>query len=266
MPEGDAVRRSAARLDRALAGQTLVSADLRVPRFATVDLTGGLVLGTHVHGKHLFTRIRGELHLTLHTHLRMDGRWLTGPAGMRAGPVWQIRVLLANRTSQAVGLRLGIVEVLPTEREHRITDRLGPDILGEMFDASTTAARIREQADRPLVETLLDQSVASGLGTIWAAETAFAARANPWTACAETDLAEALEQTRTRMRRAVAAQGRADDPAYRVYGRTGQPCRACGHLIRTGRVGVPPTDRVTYWCPSCQPQSRRPGASELSIG
>ena len=55
MPEGDAVRRTARRLDAALAGGTLVRAELRVPRFATVDLRGMQVLGTHVVGKHMLT-------------------------------------------------------------------------------------------------------------------------------------------------------------------------------------------------------------------
>ena len=43
MPEGDTVRRTATALDRALAGKTLTRCDIRVPSFATVDLTGGTV-------------------------------------------------------------------------------------------------------------------------------------------------------------------------------------------------------------------------------
>jgi endonuclease VIII len=34
-----------------------------------------------------------------------------------------------------------------------------------------------------------------------------------------------------------------------VYGREGQPCRRCGTRIRKAELG----ERVTYWCPSCQP-------------
>jgi endonuclease-8 len=39
----------------------------------------------------------------------------------------------------------------------------------------------------------------------------------------------------------------------RVFERTGQPCRSCGTPIRSGRVGVAPMARPTYWCPGCQP-------------
>ena len=76
MPEGDAVVRTARRLDRALAGHVLTATDFRVPQHATADLSGGLVLGTHTRGKHLFTRVdRGEDQFSLHTHLKMEGSW-----------------------------------------------------------------------------------------------------------------------------------------------------------------------------------------------
>ena len=57
MPEGDAVRRTADRLDRALAGQTLQQSDFRVPQLATTDLAGARVGHTATHGKHLLTRV-----------------------------------------------------------------------------------------------------------------------------------------------------------------------------------------------------------------
>jgi endonuclease-8 len=257
VPEGDAVRRTAARLDTALAGQRLHRGELRVPRFATVDLAGMTVTGTEVAGKHLLTRlIGGPRPLTLHTHLRMDGRWATGAAGPRpvAGPHHQIRAWLVAAERQAVGLRLGIVEVLATAAEDRITGRLGPDVLGPAFDPAAAAEQVRVQGHRPLAEALLDQQVISGLGTIWTAETAFHAGVSPWTAAADaSELPEALTCTRGAMQAGVAARGRRDRPQPWVYGRTGQPCRRCGTAIRAGRVGRPPTDRVTYWCPGCQP-------------
>lgn len=257
MPEGDAVRRTAARLDKALAGQVLERAELRVPRFATVRLAGQTVAGTEVVGKHLLTRlVGGPRPLTLHTHLRMDGSWATGSAGPRpiAGPQHQIRAWLVGQTGQAVGLLLGIVEVLPTAGEDRIVGRLGPDILAPDFDADAAAARLRDLGERPLAEALLDQQAISGLGTIWTAETAFAARVSPWTRCADVAaLSAALVATRSQMQASVVALGRRDRPQMWVYGRQRYPCRRCGGPIRVGRIGKPPTDRVTYWCPGCQP-------------
>src|SRR5690349_20820303 len=56
MPEGDTVWQAAKRLHTALAGNVLVLSDLRVPRYATADLTGRRVLDVTPRGKHLLTR------------------------------------------------------------------------------------------------------------------------------------------------------------------------------------------------------------------
>jgi len=72
VPEGDSVYVLARRLD-VLNGRTLTRGELRVPPHATADLAGRAVLAQVTHGKHLLTRLGGEL--TLHTHLRMDGSW-----------------------------------------------------------------------------------------------------------------------------------------------------------------------------------------------
>jgi endonuclease-8 len=239
MPEGDAVRRTALRLDAALAGRVLTASDVRVPRFATLDLRGQQVVGTHAVGKHLLTRT--DAGLTIHSHRRMEGRWVTGPADLRAGPRHQIRVELRTADSAAIGLRLAMVEVARTSDEKRWVGHLGPDILAEDFDPALPLP-----TDRPAVEMLLDQRVIAGLGTMWACETAFAARVSPY-ACAG-DLAAALARTRQQMLAGVHGAR----PRMQVFERTGQPCRVCGTTIREGRVGRPPKDRVTYWCPACQ--------------
>lgn len=258
MPEGDAVRRTARRLDAALAGQTLVRADLRVPRFATVDLRGMTVLGTAVRGKHLLTRLQGatggeSLSWTLHHHLRLDGRWRTGPLGPSGAPQHQIRVWLSTPTTQAIGVRVHMVEVRPTSREHAWVGHLGPDVMAEGFDVGEAAARL-STADRPLVEALLDQRIVCGLGTMWAAELASTAAADPWRpSSAVAGLDDALAAIRLRMLRALDTPAGVSRRELRVFERTGQPCRACGTPIRKGRVGTAPLERPTYWCPACQP-------------
>ena len=242
MPEGDAVRRTALALDRALAGRELTACDVRVPRFATVDLVGQTITGTTAVGKHLLTRT--DAGITLHSHRRMDGKWVTGPADLRTGPGHQIRVVLRTAESSAIGLRLAMVEIARTELEHRWVGHLGPDILGPDFDP-----QLPLPPGRPLVETLLDQRVVAGLGTMWAAEVAFAAGVWPYAPVGAVDLAPALATIRRQMLDSV--QGRR--PRMAVFERTGLPCRACGTRIRAGRVGRAPQDRVTYWCPQCQP-------------
>lgn len=241
MPEGDAVRRSAQELNATLQGRTVTTSELRVPRFATVDLKGQQVLETVAVGKHLLTRTSDGL--TLHSHRRMEGKWVTGTADLRTGPYHQIRVVLRTQESAAIGVRLAMVEVAPTAQEARWVAHLGPDVLADDFDPG-----MGFPGRRPLVETLLDQSVIAGLGTMWAAETAFAAGVGPYSTIGESDLAPALAAVRRRMLDSVAGRRQRVD----VFERTGHPCRVCGTPIRSGRVGRAPHDRVTYWCPACQ--------------
>ncbi|MEI2716758.1 MAG: DNA-formamidopyrimidine glycosylase family protein [Candidatus Nanopelagicales bacterium] len=252
MPEGDAVRRTARRLDGALVGQTLKVAEIRVPRAATADLVGCTVLGTHVHGKHLLLRMaNGTSRLTLHSHLRMDGRWATGTASGRpcAGPEHQVRVWLVGEQRQAVGLRLMEVAVVASDDEGDLIGHLGPDILAASWDGADGVRRVSATPDRGLVETLLDQRVVSGLGTMWAAEAAFTAGVTPFTAVGDVhQLDVVLARTRQRMRRAIIDDRRASRARLNIFER--RTCLRCGGPVRTGRVGH--HDRVTYWCPRCQ--------------
>ena len=247
------MRRTARRLDAALAGGELVRAELRVPRFATVDLRGATVIGTVAVGKHLLTRMdrRGRA-VTLHHHLRMDGTWRIGPPGPPRAPAHLIRVWLSTADQQAVGVHLHEVAVDRTEREHQWIGHLGPDILAEDFDAMGAAARVAASG-LPLVEALLDQRVICGLGTMWASEAAHVAGANPFSAAAEVRRLGRPDHDPWPDARCGPVVTRRVPASLRVFERTGQPCRICGSPIRTGRVGVPPYDRPTYWCPSCQP-------------
>src|ERR1022692_2629023 len=111
MPEGDVVWQTARRLHKALAGLTLTRSDFRVPRLATVDLTGDVVTETASRGKHLLTRT--ENGLTIHTHLRMDGNWRVRPAAERMRGRHQIRLVLANDDWQAIGDSPWVVETIP---------------------------------------------------------------------------------------------------------------------------------------------------------
>src|SRR5512144_722563 len=104
MPEGDTVYLAAKRLRAALAGRELTRTDFRVPRYATLDLSGRCVDDVVTHGKHMLVRIAGGI--TIHTHYRMDGVWHLYRHGERwQGPAWQVRVVLENATWVVVGFR-----------------------------------------------------------------------------------------------------------------------------------------------------------------
>ncbi|MFE7779119.1 Fpg/Nei family DNA glycosylase [Streptomyces sp. NPDC057445] len=258
MPEGDTVWLTARKLHDALAGRTLTVSDLRVPRFATADLTGRDVLDVRSRGKHLLTRIEGGL--TLHSHLRMDGSWRVFAAGerWRGGPGHQIRAVLGNTEHTAVGYRLPVLELLRTQDEERVVGHLGPDLLGPDWDPGTAVRNLLADPVRPLGEALLDQRNLAGIGNVYKSELAFLARVTPWLpigelpdGVAERLMATAqrlLEENKNRFDRRTIPGARRTDQHLFVYGREGRPCLRCGTLIR--RAGQ--DDRVSYWCPGCQ--------------
>ena len=166
------------RLHDALAGRTLTRSDFRVPRLATASLAGDVVTETASHGKHLLTRTRNGL--TVHTHLRMDGNWRVRPAAERVRDSHQIRLLLANEEWQAVGYQLGVVELIRTSEEGRVTGHLGPDLLGPDWDPAEAVRRLRAAPDRPIGEALLDQRNLAGIGTWFLAEMLFLRGIDPW--------------------------------------------------------------------------------------
>src|SRR6516225_4136445 len=171
MPEGDIVWYTARRLHEALGGKVLTRSDFRVPRLATADLTGDVVTETVARGKHLLTRTKNGF--TVHTHLRMEGTWRVRPAAERIRDSHRIRLVLANEDWQAIGYQLGVVELVRTSEEAKVTGHLGPDLLGPDWDCAEAVRRLSAQPDRPIGEALLDQRNLAGAGTYFAAEMLF---------------------------------------------------------------------------------------------
>lgn len=261
MPEGDAVWRTAQRLATALDGRTLTRTDLRVPQHATADLSGGTVVETVSRGKHLLTRIRHDREWTLHTHLKMEGSWRVYRRGERwSRPAHLARVVLDAGEVSAVGFQLGIVELLPREREDDVVGHLGPDLLGPDWDEAEAVRRLTADPDRPLGEALLDQRNLAGIGTIYRSELCFLTGYDPRSPVGV--VADPLRMVRlahtvlvqNRQHPAICTTG--DTRRGRslwVYGRGGERCRRCGTPIERGELGAPGVERVAYWCPSCQP-------------
>jgi endonuclease-8 len=257
MPEGDVVWYTARRLDEALAGRTLTRSDFRVPRLATADLTGDVVIETTSRGKHLLTRTKNGL--TVHTHLRMDGSWRVLPVAEPVRDSHRIRLVLANDAWQAVGYQLGVVELIRTKNEDQVTGHLGPDLLGPDWDCAEAVRRLSAEPGRPIGEALLDQRNLAGAGTYFAAEMLFLRGIDPWRAVGEVKDLEALvdlghrllDANKTRPGHATTGDTRPGRESW-VYGRAGRPCRRCGTVIRRGEQGPPGQERLRFWCPECQ--------------
>jgi endonuclease VIII len=258
VPEGDTVYRSARALNAALAGRVLDRCDIRVPAFATVDLTGERVESVVSVGKHLLHRV-GEF--TIHSHLKMEGSWDIYRDGARwRSPAWRARAILGVPGTVAVGFLLGELEVVPREREHEVVGYLGPDILGPDWDAQLALEGLARDPQRPIGLALLDQRVIAGLGNVYRNELCFLRGILPTRAAAEVpdlpgliDLAHRLILTnRDRVERVTTGDLRRGHRTW-VHGRVHQPCLRCGTLIRQGVLGdTELTERQTFFCPVCQ--------------
>lgn len=262
MPEGDTVWRTANRLHQALAGQPLATWDLRWGELATTDLVGATTVEVVSRGKHILQRL--DAGVTLHSHLRMEGQWRIEDAQklgsrQRANP--QIRALVATEHWAALGLRLGMLNLLPTGQEHTVVGHLGPDVLGHDWDAGRAVANLHAAGTTPIGAALLDQRNLAGVGTLWASESLFLQRLGPWTASADLDeeqvtaLVERVHRLMDAARRHAVQSStgvrRLGETSY-VHGRSGRPCRRCGETVRVAMIGTPPQDRTMFYCPRCQ--------------
>ncbi len=279
MPEGDTIFRTATTLRRWLAGREITGARAQVSRVPVRRLIGATVTEVETRGKHLLIRLStGDV---LHTHMGMTGSWHVYPAGERwFRPASQARLILEAGDRVAVCFNVPVVELLSGRDEalHPSLSRLGPDILGDALDLATVRRRARLRADAGAVrlagELLLDQQVASGIGNIYRCESLFLCEINPWMPVDDLGDAQidALMLTAARLMKASAGAtaaataaapspgrdrdgrvGRVEGPRGRpwVYGRSGKPCRRCGTVVRSQRLGR--DARTAYWCPTCQP-------------
>lgn len=249
MPEGDTVYRTATKLREALVGRTLTRCDIRVPRYAAVDLTGEHIDEVLSRGKHLFIRIGAA---SIHSHLKMDGSWVIGSF---RGPQHRIRIVLGTADTLAFGVDLGVLEVLERANDQEAVAHLGPDLLGPDWDPRRAEQNLIAEPDRELADALLDQRVMAGVGNVYANELCFVLGRRPGSPVGEVQdplrvvqrARDMLWLNRNRANRIITGNTRRGQQFW-VYGRAAEPCRRCRTPIRRDDSG----DRIRYWCPSCQ--------------
>ena len=84
-------------------GTTLTRCDVRVPRYATVDLSGRVVDEVLSRGKHLFIQV-GDA--SIHSHLKMDGSWRVTCGGRPGRADHTVRIILETGDVRAAGVDL----------------------------------------------------------------------------------------------------------------------------------------------------------------
>jgi endonuclease-8 len=157
-------------------------------------------------------------------------------------------------------------------RERDFRAGIGPDLTSGDVDTAEISHRARRYAesDTPLVDVLLNQRIAAGVGNVYKSEVLHLLGLNPmrrWGSLSVSECDELFTTASRLLRRNLKGGPRVTrsgvNPSERlwVYRRKGDPCFHCGEAIVTERLGK--DLRSTYWCPSCQPaEHESPGADE----
>ncbi len=261
MPEGDTVYKLAHYLRSELEGCDIAAGMARAAE--TIDLAGNRIGTVFAQGKHLFIELDNER--CLRSHLGMHGSWHRYCADEPwQKPRRQASIILDMGISVFVCFNASQVEILRrTGVRRRILDIvLGPDLLDDQVDYTQILARARDllEGDTPVLDVLLDQRVACGLGNVYKSEVLFLECCHPSTSLdclADDRLLRMYRQARRLLRRntgsgpRITRWSKGDPGRLWVYGRRGQPCLRCDDVIHSTKLGK--GQRSTYWCPTCQP-------------
>ncbi|MGN6723601.1 MAG: bifunctional DNA-formamidopyrimidine glycosylase/DNA-(apurinic or apyrimidinic site) lyase [Marmoricola sp.] len=290
LPEVEVVRRG---LESHVLRRPIAHVDVLHPRPVRRHLAGpddfaaGLVGRTFVaarrRGKYLWLALddpsSGDAMLV---HLGMSGQMLVQTPDAPAERHLRVRFLLSEveeaRSAVTKPLELRFVDqrmfgglalspggaLVPSEIAHIALDPLDPT-----FDDDLFVARARRSASG-IKRILLNQTVISGVGNIYADEGLWRARIHgerPGSALTRPQVRLLLEEVRAVMTSALAQGGTSFDALYvnvngesgyfdrslDAYGQEGRPCARCATPIR--RVAF--MNRSSYFCPRCQPAPRR---------
>ncbi|MET9363909.1 bifunctional DNA-formamidopyrimidine glycosylase/DNA-(apurinic or apyrimidinic site) lyase [Streptomyces sp. NPDC006632] len=279
LPEVEVVRRG---LERWVAGRTVADVEVLHPRAVRRHLAGGEDFAArlkghrigvaHRRGKYLWLPL-ADADVSVLGHLGMSGQLLVQPQDAPDEKHLRIRIgfqdelgtelrFVDQRTFGGLSLHAtaaGSTEGLPDVIAHIARDPLDPGFDDEAFFA---ALRLRRTT---IKRALLDQSLISGVGNIYADEALWRARLHydrPTATLNRPKAAELLGHARDVMNAALAVGGTSFDSLYvnvngesgyferslDAYGREGEPCRRCGTPMRR-RAWM---NRSSYFCPRCQ--------------
>lgn len=279
LPEVETVRRG---LVPSMEGAVIKTAqvnrpDLRwpFPERMAERLTGQRILRLGRRSKYILADLAsGE---TLIIHLGMSGRMTVSgdplgqfvhdhpPAAKHDHVIFE----MANgaRVTFNDARRFGAMDLCATDRveAHPLLAKLGPEPLGNQFDAAYLHARFAGKKT-PVKSALLDQQIVAGLGNIYVCEALHrsaiaptrhagkisAGRAATLVSDIRDVLAEAIESGGSSLRDHRQADGELGyfQHNFRAYGRENQPCPApdCGGTIQR----IVQSGRSTFFCPQCQ--------------
>jgi formamidopyrimidine-DNA glycosylase len=279
LPEVEVVRRG---LDAHVTGRSITAVRVHHPRAVRrheagpADLTGRLlestITGTGRRGKFLWLTLDGGDALVV--HLGMSGQMLLGK--IEKTEHLRIAALLDDGTELSFvdqrtfgGWMLADLVTVDGSEVPEPVAHIARDPLDPLFDRDAVVKVLRRKHSE-IKRQLLDQTVVSGIGNIYADESLWRAKVNG-ARLAETlskpTLAAILDHAGDVMRDALGQGGTSFDSLYvnvngesgyfdrslDAYGREGEPCKRCGAVMRREKF----MNRSSFYCPKCQPRPRR---------
>jgi formamidopyrimidine-DNA glycosylase len=276
LPEVETVRQG---LQKFVVGRRIDKVEVLHPRAIRRHLAGAADFAAQLQGRRIDGARRRGKYLwlplgddALLAHLGMSGQLLVGPPDAPMSPHVRARFTFADGgpdlrfTDQRT---FGHLLIAPGGAElPAVIAHIAPDPLEPAFDPVSLAGRLRTRRTG-IKRALLDQSLVSGVGNIYADEALWRSRLHFARAADRLRRAEVsalLASVRDVLTEALGAGGTTFDSLYvnvngesgyferwlNVYGRTGEPCPRCGAPIRRD----PFMNRSSYSCPVCQPRPR----------
>jgi len=271
VPEGDTIFKIAEFLDQALRDHWVEQVRLR-PVFGA-SCGPRQVEGVASEGKHLYVTFCGGIQLR--SHLGMYGSWHR----YRRGEGWrkparQASIVLATKSMDYVCFNAKEAQWLHARGFQRVDrgNRLGPDLIRDGLQAAKIVGRAREllSPDTAVVDLLLDQRIAAGIGNVYKSELLFLEKRSPYARVRDLgdDAIFAIYQRAAELLSANLGGGPRTTRAKLdrrgrlwVYGRADLPCLRCGTQVERVTLGANP--RSTYWCAGCQ-SGGQPAAAAVS--
>jgi formamidopyrimidine-DNA glycosylase len=284
LPEVETVRRG---LERWAVGRTIADVEVRGPRTVrrhlagpadfTARLRGRRIEAACRRGKYLWLRLDDGANLL--AHLGMSGQFLAVPASAEDPKHLRARFRFRDDgpelrfVDQRTFGGLALDDAGTPERDGGVpapVAHIALDPLDPAFDDAAFADRLRQRRTGTK-RALLDQTLVSGIGNIYADEALWRARlhyARGTETLRRADAVALLAAVREVLDAAILAGGTSFDALYvavngesgyfdrslEVYGREGEPCSRCGAPIRR----EPFMNRSSYRCPRCQRTPREP--------
>jgi formamidopyrimidine-DNA glycosylase len=282
MPELPEVETVRAGLERHVVGRTVATAqvlnvravrrDLAGPDGFAAAMAGRTFLRAERRGKYLWFALDDSEALL--AHLGMSGQLLVGDRDRPLSPHVRARFTFTDGgpdlrfTDQRTFGHVMLVPLAYPDDRSRVVPvpirHIAPDPLEEAFDAKGFAARLARKKTQ-VKRALLDQSLISGIGNIYADEALWRARlhwARPTDTLKKAEVSRLLEAVREVLTEALSAGGTSFDALYvnvngesgyfdrslNAYGREGEPCTRCSTPIRRDAF----MNRSSYSCPRCQ--------------